>query len=267
MKLKIRHSLITPLVLALASASASTLPDGKQIEANMNARNEGIAVERSLKMEMTDRRGKQRTRYTKTFRKYYGEEKRTAIFYLEPKNIKDTAFLTYDYPEADKDDDQWLYLPAMRKVRRISASDRGDYFLGTDFTFEDIKLETRASETDFNRVTTEEDSVDGHHVYKVESTPISVTIGKELGVSRREDYIDSKIWMARKSVRWDTKGNLLKTVHFKDIRQVQGIWTAHILEVENHKTGHSTVFTFSDVVYQDDMNDNLFTQQTIQRGI
>lgn len=265
MKSTIQHSLLA--TLALAAASASPLPEGKQIEANMNARNEGIAVARSLKMEMTDRRGKQRTRYTKAFRKYYDDEKKTAIFYLEPKNIKDTAFLTYDYPDAKQDDDQWLYLPAMRKVRRISASDRGDYFLGTDFTFEDIKLETRASTNDYNRLTLGEDDVDGHHVYKVESTPVSDAIAKELGLSRREDYIDSQIWIARKSVRWDPKGNLLKTVWFKDIRKVQDIWTAHVIEVENHKTGHKTVFTFSDINYHDDLSDKIFTQQTLQRGL
>ena len=94
-------------------------------------------------MELIDRRGKSRVRETMGYRRYYGEEKRTVLFYQSPTNVRGTGFLTYDYPNADTDDDQWLYLPALRKVRRISSSDRGDYFLGTDFTYEDIKKETR----------------------------------------------------------------------------------------------------------------------------
>lgn len=108
---------------------AADLPDGDEIARRINARGEGVAVTRNMTMEMTDRSGKTRRRQTPAFPKYYGDEKRAVIFYLEPKNVKDTAFLTYDYPEPGRDDDQWQYLPAMRKVRRISASDRSDYFL------------------------------------------------------------------------------------------------------------------------------------------
>ena len=71
---------------------ANELPSGDDIAQNVNARDEGVAVARNLVMEMTDRRGKTRTRATRGFRKYFGDEKRTAIFYLEPRNIKDTAY-------------------------------------------------------------------------------------------------------------------------------------------------------------------------------
>ena len=248
-------------------AHSAELPSGDEIARNINARNEGIAVSRHLKMEMTDRHGKLRVRETRALRKYFGDEKRTVIFYLKPKNIKDTAFLTYDYADNAKDDDQWLYLPAMRKVRRISASDRGDYFLGTDFSYEDIKLETRVSLKDYTRKTIAEDEVDGFHCYVVEETAIDSATAEELGYLRRESCVDDRLWIVRRSVHWDPQNKRLKTTYFKDISEVQGILTAHIIEVENHKTGHQTRFTFSDVSYQEGINDRMFTQNALKRGL
>ncbi len=259
--------MITVLPVFYSNAISAELPAGDIIAQNINDRDEGIAVSRLLKMQMTDRHGKVRVRETRTFRKYFGDEKRTAIFYLKPKNIKDTAFLTYDYEEKERDDDQWLYLPAMRKVRRISASDRGDYFLGTDLSYEDIKLETRVSLKDYTRKTIGEDVVDGVHCYVVEETSIDNETAEELGHLRRESCVDDSIWMTRRSQFWDLQNNLLKTTYFKDISKVQGIWTAHTIEVENHKTGHHTVFNFSDVDYNEGVKDSIFTQNALKRGM
>ena len=273
MKTLIRQTLngvITALMLVVPVANtlqAADWPTGDEIAQRINSRDEGDAVSRNLTMEMIDRRGKQRIRETRGFRKYYGDEKRSVIFYQQPKNVKDTAFLTYDYPQAAEDDDQWLYLPAMRKVRRISASDRGDYFLGTDFTYEDIKLESKVSIEDYTRNTIGEDKVDGHHCFVVEGVPVDDETAKELGYGRVEQCVDDEIWMVRRSRFWDTRGKLLKTINTKDIRQVQGIWTQHRLEVENHKTGHRTVFTFSEVDYAQGVSDSVFTQNAIRRGI
>lgn len=258
--------LVASLLITL-QLYAADLPSGDEVAKQINARDEGVAVSRLLTMEMTDRKGRVRKRETRAFRKYYGDEKRTVIFYLSPKNIKETAFLTYDYPEADRDDDQWLYLPAMRKVRRISASDRGDYFLGTDFTFEDIKLETRVSTSDYTFKTLGEGEIDGKHCIVLESTPISKEIAKELGYSKVEQCVDDEIWIARQSKIWDIKGKPLKTIHAYDIRQIDNLWTTHTMEVENHKTGHHTKFIFTNVNYKEGVDDSKFTQNSIKRGL
>ncbi len=257
--------------VSTVNAEGNGLPAGLKIAEHINARDEGRAVSRNLTMEMIDRRGKKRVRETRGFRKYFtgesGEEKRTVIFYLAPKNVKETAFLTFDYPQVEKDDDQWLYLPAMRKVRRISASDRGDYFLGTDFTYEDIKKETKVTIEDYNRKTLREDKIDGRRVFVVESTPVNEETAKELGYSKVVQWVDADIWMVRKAEFWDIRGNSLKTIHSTDIRQVQGIWTTHRMEVVNHKTKHQTIFKFSDVDYQSPVKDALFTKRTLRRGL
>ena len=266
------YQLIMLIVMAIlpgvgiASETISPL-SADEMAKKINARDEGVAVSRKLKMVMVDRHGKTRVRETQAYRKYYGDEKRTAIFYLSPKNIKDTAFLTYDYADKARDDDQWLYLPAMRKVRRISASDRGDYFLGTDFSYEDIKLETRVSINDYTRKVIGEDKVDGFHCYLIEAKVVDDETAEELAHTRRENCVDDEIWLVRRSQYWDLQNNILKTVYFRDVSKVQGIWTAHKIEVENHKTGHRTTFTFSDVNYRDGVEDTVFTQNSIRRGL
>lgn len=250
-----------------ASSDETALPSGEHVTASINSRDEGQAVSRKLSIIMRDKRGKTRHRETMSFRKYYEAEKRTVIFYLSPKNIKDTAFLTYDYNDTEADDNQWLYLPALRKVRRISASDRGDYFLGTDMTYEDIKLETRVSTADFNFKTVGPCEVDGHPGVQIEGTPITDEIARELGYSKTLSCVDSEIWMVRKSQFWNIKGRLLKTIHITNIEQIQGIWTQQNIDVENHKTGHSTAMTFSEVDYQSPVPDDLFTTNAIKRGL
>lgn len=256
------------VLAAPAFAEEAALPEGRTIAERINARDEGESVSRRLLMRMTDRRGQTRERVTIGYRKYYGAEKRTVIFYESPRNIRNTGFLTYDYPDAGRDDDQWLYLPATRKVRRISASDRGDYFLGTDLTYEDIKLESRVSLEDYTYKTVGVEEIDGHRCYVMETTPVSDEVSRELGYGAGgRMWVDAEIWIVRQGFRTDVNGNPLKTVHSRDIRQVDGIWTTHRIEVENHKTGHSTVFEFSEIDYATGVDDDLFTERALKRGL
>ena len=259
--------LVTILLISSNASMANTLPTGEQIAKNINARNEGISQSRRLQMILTDKRGKERIRETISYRKYFGDEKRTVIHYLTPRNVKKTAFLTFDYADADKDDDQWLYLPAMRKVRRISASDRGDYFLGTDFTYEDIKKESKVTLEDYTRKTLREEMLETNPTYVIEAIPVNAEVAEELGYGKIIQWVDKNIWMTRKSEFYDTRGKLLKTTLFKDIKQVDSIWTAHRLEVDNHKTNHKTVFIFTDVIYDKEVRDDFFTQRAIRRGL
>jgi len=268
----------TLVVVAVVSGMAVVAPqkaaadDGfdqltaDQIIANVNARSDGQWVSRKLKMELTDRRGKTRVRDTVGYRRYFGTEKRTVIFYSAPRSVKGTGFLTYDYPEANRDDDQWLYLPALRKIRRISAADRGDYFLGTDFSYEDIKKENKIAAEDYSFKRLGFEEVDGHQTIVVEATPISAEIAKELGYSRVLMRIDPAIWVTRKSEMWDVGGNALKTLLSLDVREIDGIWTTHLLEASNHKTGHKSRFTFSDVDYSVEVSEDMFEQRTLKRG-
>lgn len=245
---------------------ASELPDGRWVAEQINNIDEGETRISRIEMILTDRRGKERVRDTLIYRKYFGSEKRTALFYLSPRNIKDTGFLSYDYADANTDDDQWLYLPALRKSRRISASDRGDYFLGTDLTYEDMKKEGKLELNDYQFETLARQSLDGSIVLQLQAIPLSSEIAKELGYSKVHAWVNPENWIILKAKYWDTNGNELKTLQVKDIRKVDGIWTRHHLSVNNHKTGHQTVWKLSSADYKSEINDHIFTRNALTRG-
>lgn len=251
---------------AKAEGLPEELPRGDWIVEQINAVDDGEFVSRKLTMRMIDRRGKERIRETIGYRKYFGDEKRTVLFYLAPANVKDTAFLTYDYKEPSTDDDQWLYLPALRKVRRISTSDRGDYFLGTNFTYEDIKKEGKIEPSDFHFTTKQADQIGKISSYLVEAVPKSDAIAKELGYGQTRFWVDASNWIVIRAEYWDTRGRPLKTLVTNDIRQIDGIWTRHGLTIDNHKTGHKTIFTFSEVDYRSEVKDAVFTKRALSKG-
>lgn len=248
----------------------TALPKASNLVAGVNARADGEFVSRSLKMTLTDRRGKTRTRDTFGYRKYYGsgkeQEKRTVIFYRSPTSLKGTGFLTYDYQDAEKEDDQWLYLPALRKVRRISAADRGDYFLGTDFTYEDIKKAGKLEESDYTFKTIAEEMIGEHLTYVVRAIPTSDATAQELGYSKVILNIDPQIHMIRTAKYFDVNGNALKTLVNKKITQIEGIWTSVETQIVNHKTGHRTDFVFSDISYAKPVADSVFQKRALRRG-
>jgi len=245
---------------------AAEEPTTAELVAAVNAVEEGEFVTRKLRMLMIDKRGKERSRETVSYRKHYGEELRTVLHYQSPSNVRGTGFLIWDYPEADREDDQWLYLPALRRVRRIPASDRGDYFLGTDFTYEDIKLDGKLSVADYDFELVGEQELDGVNTWHLAALPRSDEIARELGYSRNELWVDQANLVVIRAEFWDTKGSPLKTLQVSDVRQVDGIWTRHVLEMSNHKTGHRSVFTFSDVDYTTPVKDSVFSRQSLARG-
>jgi uncharacterized protein len=251
---------------ARAAAGADEAPDGAEVVRRINARDEGVSVSQAVEIDLIERDGDSRLRSTRMFRKYYGKEKRTALFYVSPRNVKGTAYLTIDHGEAGRDDDRWLYLPAARKVRRVSAADRGAHFLGTDFTHEDIKNISRVNAKDYTHRTVGREALDGHECYVLESVPVNQEIAREVGYGRVLSWVDAEIWMVRRSRFWDVNGNALKVIDTRDIRQVDGIWTAQRIEAHNEKTGHKTVLRFSDVDYKSPVDDELFTERALRRG-
>jgi len=254
------------LLLCAGGARADDAIDADTIVGHINAAPEGDFVTRRMTMEMTDRRGRTRTRDTISYRKNYAGERRSVLFYTAPANIRDTGFLVFDYDDAAHEDDQWLYLPALRKVRRIPAADRGDYFLGTDLTYDDIKLDGRVGADDYAFRLLGHEAVEGVVHYRLEGLPRSEVIAAELGYARVEFLVDGSNWMILRSDFAGTDGEPLKTIEAADIRQIDGIWTRHNVTVSNHRTGHTTRFLFTDVDYQSPIDDGLFTQRALSRG-
>ncbi|MFQ5345018.1 MAG: outer membrane lipoprotein-sorting protein, partial [Mariprofundus sp.] len=237
---------------------------GDNIMQRVDNRDDGNDLTQKIYQKLIDRRGGVRERHMVAFRKDYGRDSKSISYFLKPANIRDTALLTYDYDGTARDDDQWLYLPALKKVRRISASDRGDYFMGTDFTFEDIKQTPELE--DYNWTLLGSETVDGHDCWAVQGVPKTDELKKNLGYSKTVNYIRKDIDMAIRIDYWDRKGQELKHFHATEVQQIQGIWTATKMEMENAQTGHKTEMVFSDQQYNTGLSDRKFSERMLKRG-
>jgi len=254
-------SILTGMASVLSYSEEMT---GLDIMTRVDNRDDGDDLIQKIHQKLIDKRGNVRERKMIAFRKDYGKDSRSISYFLEPANILDTALLTYDYDGVEKDDDQWLYLPALRKVRRISSSDRGDYFMGTDFTFEDIK-QTPELEDYYWKMTGSE-SVDGHDCWVVEGEPKTDALKKNLGYSKTVGYIRKDINITVRTDYWDRKGQELKHFRITELKQISGIWTATNMVMENIQTKHRTEMMFTDQKYNTALSDRTFSERMLKRG-
>ncbi|MDQ6998430.1 MAG: outer membrane lipoprotein-sorting protein [Mariprofundus sp.] len=252
------------LTLLIASPVYSAEPTGLEIMQQVDARDDGDDLIQHMKQRLIDRRGNIREREMVSFRKDYGRDSKSITYFLAPSNIRDTALLTWDYDGIAKDDDQWLYLPALKKVRRISSSDRGDYFMGTDFTFEDIKQTPELE--DYNWHLTGSEALDGQQVWVVEGEPKTDDLKKNLGYSKTRYYIRKDINMYIRVDYWDRKGKALKNLVSEEITQINGVWTAMKGTMTNIQSGHRTELSFSDHRYNTGLSDRTFSERMLKRG-
>ena len=105
--------------------------EARAIMEKVDARDDGDNQVSEMEMVLIDKRGKERLRKIQTFSKDKGEDTHRLMFFLHPADVKDTAFLTFDYDDPNKDDDQWLYLPALKKTKRIASTDKSGSFMGS----------------------------------------------------------------------------------------------------------------------------------------
>lgn len=256
---------LAPVAVRTARAR-DALPSGEEVARRINARDAGAVATRTLVMDIVEKDGTTRTRSTRAFRRRFDADERSILFFDAPANVQGTSLLTWDYDDAAREDAQWLYLPALRKSRRIALSDRGRAFLGTDLSFEDMKNETQVSLPDYRWESVGEETVDGARCIVVEATAIDAETARELGYGRLRLRVDAAIWMPRFIEYWEPGGAPLKTVRLRDVEQVDGIWTARRIEAENLQSGHRTVLRFEQIDHRSEVSEELFTEAAMRRG-
>lgn len=166
-----KRFILTSLVV-LAFAATAMAQTGREIAQKVKDRPDGDTRQSELVMKLINKRGAVRERKLISYSIDVGEgkkDRKSIMFFQYPGDVKGTGFLTWDYDDPDKDDDKWLYLPAMKKTRRISGSSaKQDYFMGSDFTYDDMG--SRNVDEDTHKLLGEEE-IDGHKCWELESTP------------------------------------------------------------------------------------------------
>ncbi len=250
--------------------SAATLSP-KEIMQKVEDRDDGDTTINEMTMILIDRKGNQRVRQIKGFGKDYGKDSKSISFFLSPADVKNTAFLSYDWDDENKEDDNWLYLPALRKVKRISSGNKKDSFMGSDFSYADINgLEISEWDYEFLK---ESEKIDGIDCWVIQGVPVKSKrskVIKETGYLKTVAWVRKDIFMSVKSKMYVKKGKKIKYYTATDIEKIQGIWTAKkltMITTKQKRKEHSTVLIFKNIVYNKGVEDSLFTTQRMERGL
>lgn len=250
------------LSLPLSSSLEARDLTGLEIMTRVDQREDGDDQTSEANFELMNKRGQKRIRDTiRLWKDYDGKsafDAKMITFFKSPPDVKGTGFLSWSYEDENKDDDQWLYLPALRKVRRIAAGNKGNYFMGTDFTYDDMG--ERKVEEDEHKLLKRETHA-GVECYVIESTP------KKKGYiySKKLTWVDKKNWLPLKVDYYDRKNKFLKTLK-TEWQLVDGIWTWKRSEMKNHQTGHKTIIAITSVKMNTGLKDRDFTARMLKRG-
>lgn len=218
----------------------------------------GNDMKARILMKLIDKGGQERIRDLTMLRKNYAEggEQKYFIYFHQPSDVRDTTFMVYKYP--DKDDDRWLFIPAIDLVKRIAANDKFSSFVGSDFTYEDIS--GRKPEEDTHALLKEEE-VDGRNCFVIESTPRGRS-----EYTKKISWIDKQNFLPLKEEFYDKQDGLYRQFEAQEIKDINGIPTIVKRVMENVKTGHRTEVTFQDIAYNLGIEDDIFSERYLRKA-
>ena len=234
--------------------------NGKQIIEKVYNRPAPTQQTATLTMTLTNKSGSNRVRTIKQFTKDLGKVEKSIMFFQTPADVKNTSFMSWSYDDESKSDDQWIYLPTIKKTKRISSDSKSDYFMGSDFTYDD--LGDRKLEDDTHTLIGEE-TIDGKECYVVES----VSIDEEYMYSKTKTWIIKEDFIGLKKEFYDEDGDLLKVLHIKEYKDFDGFLIINLSVMENVQKNHRTTMDLKDINITNKIQESLFTERIMMRGM
>ncbi|MCK5468249.1 MAG: outer membrane lipoprotein-sorting protein [Cyclobacteriaceae bacterium] len=256
--IKLYSTLILLIIVSTFGLNKAIGQTGQEIAEKVYNRSTPKNGESDMTMTLINSKGKERQRFLHQYFKDYGEVEKKTMFFKSPADVKNTSFMNYSYDD-DRDDDQWLYLPALKKVKRISGGSKDDYFMGSDFTYED--MEKRSPNKDNHKLLKTE-TLNGEECYVIESTP------KEEGqYSKRVAWVIKDKWIPLKLEYYDEDEDLLKILSITKYEELSGYWTIITQLMENVQREHKTVISLADIKIENGIGDSYFTQRAMAKGL
>ena len=266
---RIAHAAALLAVIAFTVAPVSNAdaepPTGRQIMEWADARDTGDNGTTRMEMILIDKRGNERVRRIRSFSKKKGDDDQTIMFFESPADVKDTGFLTYDFDDESRDDDQWLYLPALKKTKRIAAGDKSGSFMGSDISYADMSSRPLDH---YEYTLMKETEIEGVPVWQVESIP-NAEEADETGYTKSISFVRQDNHVVVRAVSWVKKGNRLKYMEVKKLEQIDGIWVATEMTMTTKKgktTTHKTVLRQHDVHFGQDLSQDFFSLRQLEKG-
>jgi outer membrane lipoprotein-sorting protein len=274
MKKIIIFSLISAMLATFAVivdySAAADDAQARAIMEKVDARDDGDNQTADMQMILIDKRDKKRVRKISTFRKDKGDDTYRLMFFIQPADVKDSAFLTYDYDDPQKDDDQWLYLPALRKSKRIATSDKSGSFMGSDLNYSDMTSRD-LEDYDFSFYKKgKETKVRGQKVWVIWTMPRSKDIVNETGYEKSLLFVRPDIDMVVRVIHWVKDGGYLKYQDMRKLEEIDGIWVATetlVTKKKGKSTVHKTILTMENVKFNQGLDFGMFSIRRMQKGL
>lgn len=260
------YALFWGLILGCCAAPAMAAdPDAHSIMEKNFYVAKTKAIKSANTMLLINNKGQTRERKTRSISKLQnnGTDSNLLITFDSPADIKGTGFLQIEHSAGD--DDIWIYLPALKKSRRLVANNKKDGFVGSDFSYGDILL----PKVDlYQHTLLRSEVIDGHDCYVVQSLPKDDTTKRNSGYSKKITWVRKDNFLETKVEYFDLTERLLKTQTASDHKLIEPDtkrWIAQRREMVNHQTGHKTVFTFDRTESGVAIADSVFTTRTLER--
>ncbi len=210
-------------------------------------------------MKLINKDGQERVRELTMLRKNDGEaggDQKYFMVFIQPNDVKDMSFMTYKYPA--KDDDRWMFIPAINMVKRIAAQDKRSSFVGSDFTYEDVSGRDIEDDT---HVIERQEKLGARDCYVVKSTP------KEGGADfgHKLTWVDKANFLPLKEEQYDRKGARYKEFSADEVADVKGFPTVVRRTMKNLQTGHRTEVGYSKTDYDLGIEDSLFSERFLRQ--
>lgn len=249
-----------PLILmtTVGQPSAAVASDATEIMQKSQAAfyEAGQDMKARVKMMLMTREGQQRLRELTMLRKNFpaGEQK-YFLYFHNPADVSGTVFMVYKYP--NREDDRWLFIPALNLVQRVAARDSRSSFVGSDFSYEDIS--GRDLEADTHRVVRTE-ALGNRQTVVIESVPT-----READYTKKLSWVEQATFLPLKEEYYDVQGALYKVFTADETLDVQGLPTVTKRTMTNVKTGHKTEVVLETTAYNVGLGDEIFTERTLRR--
>ncbi len=236
---------------------------GKQIIEEQRKRHSVKSDIATTVMLLVDKKGNRKKRLIRRYGKEFSDGlKRGLLVFMEPMDVAGTALLTWEL--AGGESKQWVYLPSQKKMQRIAAQSKKSYFMGTDFTYEDLQPDSMEN---YSYTLKGSDTLGDSPCYVVEILPATKEKQKESAYTKRVVWIRKDIFYAVKLEFYGRRDRLIKTQTNHDLVKMEGgVWTAKKALMHNDRTGHRTVMGIKTRQINVLIDDSVFTERFILSG-
>lgn len=253
---------VSTLIMCLAGQAWAESPEEKGLAIAMedDRRDNGFEdYQANLEMILKNRHGETSVRYIHTKNlEVEGDGDKSLVVFDKPRDVKGTALLNFSHKTGV--DDQWLFLPALKRVKRISSANKSGSFMGSEFAYEDV---TSNEVEKYTYKWLRDETLEGQESFVIERYPAY----KNSGYTRQVVWIDKQHYRLLKIDFYDRKNSLLKTQTFRGYHQFLGrFWYPDEMFMENHQTGKTTLLKWSDYKFKNGFEDRDFNKNSLKRA-